>query len=290
VPLPPDLPKYRSPAALSQLPAGTAAQLTWLGGLWAHNYDIYFGTTPTPPLLAANVNLGPSTTPTTYQSYTTPVLAAGQTYYWKIVSKTMASVSAAGPVWSFTTPGTPPGPLPAGWSASDIGGVGVPGYSSSTGGSFTVAGSGADVWGTADAFRYTYQSLSGDGQMVARVTSIAPVNSWTKAGVMIRNSLSASSAYAFMIVSVAKGSVFQYRASAGASAASIAGSAVAAPYWVKIVRNGNTITGYQSANGSSWTLVGSASIPMGPTVQIGLAVTSHDNTRVAAATFDQISR
>jgi hypothetical protein len=126
--------------------------------------------------------------------------------------------------------------------------------------------------------------------MVARVTSIAPVNNWSKAGVMIRNSLSANSAYAFMIMSVAKGSVFQYRTSAGASAASIAGTAVAAPYWVKIVRSGGTITGYQSSNGSSWTLVGSASIPMGPTVQIGLAVTSHDNTRLAAATFDQISR
>ena len=93
-----------------------------------------------------------------------------------------------------------------------------------------------------------------------------------------------------MIMSVAKGSVFQYRASTGGSAASIAGTAVAPPYRVKIVRSGNTITGYQSANDSSWTLVGSASIPMGPTVQIGLAVTSHDNTRLVAATFDQISR
>ena len=290
VPLPPDAPKNKLPAAGSQLPAGTTAKLTWFGGPWAHNYDVYFGTTPTPPLVAANLNLGPSLTTTSNQSYTTPVLAAGTTYYWRIVSKTMANMSAPGPVWSFTTPAVPPGPLPSGWSASDIGAVGVPGVSSSQGGTFTVAGSGADVWGTADAFRYTYQSLTGDGQMVARVASLAPVNSWSKAGVMIRNSLAANSAYAFMIMSVAKGSVFQYRASTGASAASIAGTAVAPPYWVRIVRSGNTITGYQSANGSSWTLVGSASIPMGQTVQIGLAVTSHDNTRLATATFDQISR
>jgi phosphatidylserine/phosphatidylglycerophosphate/cardiolipin synthase-like enzyme/regulation of enolase protein 1 (concanavalin A-like superfamily) len=290
VPLPPDAPKNKLPAAGSQLPAGTTAKLTWFGGPWAHNYDVYFGTTPTPPLVAANLNLGPSLTTTTNQSYTTPVLAAGTTYYWRIVSKTMANLSAPGPVWSFTTPAVQPGPLPSGWSASDIGAVGVPGVSSSQGGTFTVAGSGADVWGTADAFRYTYQSLTGDGQIVARVASLAPVNSWSKAGVMIRNSLAANSAYAFMIISVAKGSVFQYRASTGASAASIAGTAVAPPYWVRIVRSGNTITGYQSANGSSWTLVGSASIPMGQTVQIGLAVTSHDNTRLATATFDQISR
>src|SRR6185295_2617671 len=103
-------------------------------------------------------------------------------------------------------------------------------------GTFTVSGSGADVWGTSDAFRFTYQSLSGDGQIVARVASIAQVNSWSKVGVMIRSTLSSSSAHAFMLISAAKGSAFQYRTSSGASAASAAGTAVAAPYWVKIVR------------------------------------------------------
>jgi len=153
-----------------------------------------------------------------------------------------------------------------------------------------VSGSGADVWGTSDSFRFTYQSLTGDGQIVARVTSIAQVNSWAKAGVMIRNSLSTSAAYAFMLVSAAKGSAFQYRASGGASAASVTGSTVAAPYWVAVVRSGNTLAGYQSPDGVNWTPIGSASIPMGSTVLVGLAVTSHDNTRLCTAAFDNISR
>ena len=68
-------------------------------------------------------------------------------------------------------------------------------------------GAGADVWGTADAFHYAYRALDGDGSIVARVTSIEAVHAWTKAGVMIRNSLSPSAAQAFMLVasSSAKG-------------------------------------------------------------------------------------
>jgi phosphatidylserine/phosphatidylglycerophosphate/cardiolipin synthase-like enzyme len=289
VPLPPDAPRYGSPGDGTQLP-GMPATLSWFGGPWAHNYDIYFGTSPTPPLLAANVNLGPGAIPSAYQSYSTPQLLPNTTYYWRIVSKTMANIAAAGPVWSFSTTASGNTSLPPGWDTRDIGSVGVAGSSSYGGGTFTVSGSGADVWGTSDAFRFTYQPLSGDGQIVARVASVAVVNSWSKAGVMIRNSLSASSAYAFMVVSAAKGTVFQYRTGSGVSAASVTGTTAAAAYFVKIVRAGTTITGYQSPNGNSWSRIGTATIPMGQTVYIGLAVTGHDNTRVCTAAFDQVSR
>ena len=74
-------------------------------------------------------------------------------------------------------------------------------------------GAGADVWGTADAFHYAYRTLDGDGTIVARVASIQNVHAWTKAGVMIGNSLSPSAAQAFMLVasSAAKGVPFQRR-------------------------------------------------------------------------------
>src|SRR5262245_60979370 len=107
--------------------------------------------------------------------------------------------------------------------------------------------------------------------MVARVASLTNIASWTKAGVMIRSSLAANAAFAMMLVSPSKGTAFQYRTANGGSAASVAGPMAAAPYWVKIVRSGSTVTGYTSSNGSTWTWVGSASISMGSTVQIGLA-------------------
>ena len=85
-----------------------------------------------------------------------------------------------------------------------------------------MTGAGADVWGTADAFHYAYRTLTGDGSIVARVTSIQNVHAWTKAGVMIRNSLSPSAAQGFMLVaaSATKGVPFQRRPSDGAASVS----------------------------------------------------------------------
>jgi len=288
-PLPPDLPKYKSPADGATVSTNTAT-LTWYGGPWAHNYDIYFGTTSPPPLVAANVNLGPSATATTYQSYVTPALTPGATYYWKVVSKTMANATAAGAIRRFIASGSGTSSLPAGWNDADVGAVGVAGGASYANGTFSVQGAGADIWGTADAFNFAYQTLSGDGQIVARVASVQAVANWSKAGVMIRGSLAANAPFAMMLISAAKGAAFQYRTAAGASAASTAGPLAAAPYWVKIVRAGSTITGSVSSNGTSWTTVGSASIAMGASVDIGLAVSSHDSARLCTATFDQVGR
>jgi hypothetical protein len=112
-PLPPDAPVYKSPADGTGV-ATTGVKLTWYGGPWAHLYDVYFGTTPDPPLYAADRALGPSLTTGTNQSFTLPTLTPGVTYYWKIVSKTMAQLGRSGPVRSFTTSGaTPPPPPPS---------------------------------------------------------------------------------------------------------------------------------------------------------------------------------
>jgi len=193
---------------------------------------------------------------------------------------------------SITVSTTPPATtLPSGWSNSDIGATGATGNSTFSNGTFSVTGAGADVWGTADAFQFAYQTLDGDGTIVARVATIQNVNAWTKAGVMIRNSASPSAAYAYMITaaSAAKGVPFQRRASDGASAVSTTGSFSTAPHWVKLVRAGNLITGYESADGNNWTVVASDTFTMGQTVLVGLAVSSHVAGVNATATFDNVT-
>jgi phospholipase D-like protein len=103
-PLAPDRPGIRSPATGASGVGRTAVKLTWYGGPWAHTYDIYFGTSSTPPLYAPNQSLGPSQSTGQNQSFTIPVaLAPHTTYHWKIVSKTAAGKTATGPIWSFTT-------------------------------------------------------------------------------------------------------------------------------------------------------------------------------------------
>jgi phosphatidylserine/phosphatidylglycerophosphate/cardiolipin synthase-like enzyme len=101
VPKAPDAPVHHTPVDGSTVTTSTAT-LKWYGGPWAHKYDIYFGTSSNPPVALANAALGPSTTTSTYQKWTTPTLTKGTTYYWKIVSKTMAGLKASGSIRSFT--------------------------------------------------------------------------------------------------------------------------------------------------------------------------------------------
>jgi hypothetical protein len=62
-----------------------------------------------------------------------------------------------------------------------------------------------------------------------------------------------------------------------------------APCWVKVVRSGNTFTGYCSPDGSTWTQVSSQTINMASSVCIGLAVTSHDDGTLCTASFDNVT-
>jgi hypothetical protein len=219
-----------------------------------------------------------------------PALQPGTTYYWKIVSKTMAYLTATGPVWRFTTAGSSGGGgLPAPWTHTDVGAVGATGNATYTAPTFTVQGAGADVWGTADAFHYVYQPLNGDGTIIARVATVQNTASWAKAGVMIRGSLSPGSAQAFMLVSWSKGVADQRRTADGATSISAPGGLSAAPRWVKLVRTGNTITGFESADGTTWTQVGSSTFTMPSTVLVGLAVSSHVSGVICTATFDSVT-
>jgi PKD repeat protein len=182
-----------------------------------------------------------------------------------------------------------PATLPTGWTSRDIGAVGVAGSASYASGTFTVRGAGADVWGTADAFHYASRSMSGNGTIVARVTSIAGTQAWTKVGVMIRASTAAGSQHAFMLVSSGRGVAFQRRTITGGVSTSTSGGAGTAPQWVRLVRAGNVITASVSTTGSTWTIVGSDTFTMPTTVLVGLAVSSHTSASVATGTFDNVA-
>ena len=185
-------------------------------------------------------------------------------------------------------PPPPPSSLPDPWKAQDIGAVGPAGSSSAAGGTFTVSGGGADVWGAADAFHYVWQPINGDTDVVARVATVDDVHAWVKAGVMIRERLTAESAHAFMLVSAGRGIAFQRRVASGGVSTNTAGAFGAAPAWVKLERRASTISAFQSNDGVTWTLVGRDTFTMPATAYVGLAVSSHDVSRLATATFDNV--
>ena len=66
-------------------------------------------------------------------------------------------------------------PLQA-WQSQDIGNAGNTGFVATNGNTFTVSGSGLDIFNNGDAFRLFYLTRTGDGQLTARVTGITPTD------------------------------------------------------------------------------------------------------------------
>lgn len=181
------------------------------------------------------------------------------------------------------------------FSDGDIGTPAAAGSFSLNGDIYTIQGSGADIWSTADAFHYAYRQISGDCQMTVRVTDIEafPGNDgWTKAGIMIRKSLDAGSANVFMAATDTNGggSTFQWRTTTNGDSASQRllenTYTITKPVCIRLIRQGNTFTGYVFLEGL-WQQQGQTTVTMTDPVYIGLAITSHSDGDLSTATFDR---
>jgi regulation of enolase protein 1 (concanavalin A-like superfamily) len=180
-------------------------------------------------------------------------------------------------------------PLPNPWLDRDIGQVGTAGSATFASGTFTVQGSGV-IDGTPEATHFVYEPLSGDGAIVARVVSVSG-SGYPQAGVMIRETLDAGASNAFTgYYGWYGGMVFMDRTSTGASEGVQNYITQSVPYWVELVRSGDTFSSYVSADGVNWVQLGSpATITMAQNVYVGLAVGMRNGSGVATATFDNVS-
>jgi hypothetical protein len=164
----------------------------------------------------------------------------------------------------------------------------VPGSAVIAAGQFTLKGAGADIWGTADAFRYLYQPFSGNGQIVARVTRIDNTNPYAKAGIMLRDTLTAGSAHVILDVKPDGGVEFMQRSTAGGATTYLGGTPAAFPMWLRLVRTGSSVSAGVSSNGSQWTTIGTTTVGATSSGFIGLPVTSHTTATLSTATLDQV--
>jgi putative flippase GtrA len=180
-----------------------------------------------------------------------------------------------------------PASLPAPWTSGDVGDPRLAGSAAYAAGVFTVNGAGDDIWGDADQFQFVHRTLTGDGEIVARVTAQeSGTNGWAKSGIMIKQSTAAGSPYALLAVTPEHGITFQYNFTGDGGSASYE----LPNAWLKLSRSGGTITGYTSSDGISWTEIGSMDVELGVNCEIGLFVSSHNGSQINTSAFDNVAR
>jgi hypothetical protein len=179
--------------------------------------------------------------------------------------------------------------LPAPWQTADIGSVRAVGSASVSNGLYIVKGAG-NISGIADNFRFVYQPLSGDGEIKVCLNSVEDTGTSGRIGVIIRESLTSGSEYAFMGISPDGTLRWQRRRwTGGGTSSTTATVGTATNVWTRLVRTGNTIYGYNSIDGTNWTQVDSRRITMATDIYVGLAVASGSSNTLNTATFANVT-
>jgi ABC-type transport system involved in multi-copper enzyme maturation permease subunit len=160
-----------------------------------------------------------------------------------------------------------------------------------TGHPFVPTGPGGGA--VADSYQYDARSLTGDGTLTARISSLTgliytgPTNraptlahtepgvaAWTKAGILLTPSTRQGSAYAAVVATGSHGIRFQYDYTH--DRLGLTGTITSAsPRWLRLTRTGDTITASDSTDATSWHKIGTTRLPgLSATVNLGLFVTS----------------
>lgn len=175
--------------------------------------------------------------------------------------------------------------VPQAWTTQDIGSPSVPGTSTYASNAFNLQGAG-DLLGTADAFRFTFNKLTGDGSITARVNQPFTGATSNKSGVMMRNDLTPGSTYADTSLYSSIVGLMHWRATA--SGATNAQFGAAGVPWVRLVRTGNTIASYVSNDATAWIPVGSPQTFPAPGINVGLRASNGYSSVLDTVTFDNI--
>lgn len=162
------------------------------------------------------------------------------------------------------------------------------GYATSGSRTFIVTATGKDIGGAADSPTFVGRTVTGDFTLIARLSSAVS----TKAGLMMRESLAPGARSVALTLGEVGGRQTRFRARAtfGGSTKTERGNDYTwTPVWYKLERSGHTFTATHSADGETWFPVGSATVPMASTYQVGFAVCARNAKSPGAATFDHVS-
>lgn len=172
------------------------------------------------------------------------------------------------------------------WRNYDVGQSGREGSASILDGIMRVSGSGTNIGGSADEFHFLYRTIEGNGHFVARLTS---AESNAVVGIMFRHSLTNHAPFAMLSLEGDQSARWIHRATPDSEATDITLALSTAHRWLRLVREGNVLRAFTSADGDEWSLAGEATVELGSIALAGLAVTSSNHWRMASAAFEEVS-
>lgn len=164
---------------------------------------------------------------------------------------------------------------------------------------FTLQGT-MDVWGPMDGGHFVWQPMQGDFVFIGRVTSMENPgnNKHAKAGLCIRESLEGGARNVTQCITPVDGSQFTYRETMDGITVRIRPDTdnpkpsvpkEKFPCWLKLVRQGNEFTGYESLNGEMWWLTGTIKLDLKTDAMIGISSSSHTPDTLTTSLFDSLS-
>jgi len=210
-------------------------------------------------------------------------LTVGATY-----TVTVSGVRDAASAGNLIAPGsqitfvTTPAPV------RNIGSPAFAGHLQSTNaGGLVLTAAGTGIGGLSDQCSMTVVTLTGDFDQQLRLSAFAAPESFSKAGLMARESLAANSPFAAALASPGlMGCFFAARSSPGATGFTAGAFPVNYPQnWLRLRRAGNLFTGYASYDGVTWAALGSAMLSLSNTLHVGLALASGASGIPAQASF-----
>jgi regulation of enolase protein 1 (concanavalin A-like superfamily) len=142
---------------------------------------------------------------------------------------------------------------------------------------------------TVDDAHLVHRALDGDGRITARVASQEDSHEWAKAGLIVRASTEPGADYAAVLVTPDHGVRMQWGYGHDEG-----GGGGPAPRWLRLTRDGDTITGEQSSDGEDWRRVGSVELDGLPdTAVAGMFVASPSRVEVerqfGSESIDEVS-
>lgn len=177
------------------------------------------------------------------------------------------------------------------WQTMDIGEATMEGSYSLNDGVYTVKSSGLIGPGnefnialgdpTTDSFSYMYRTIDTNSVLSTKISEVSRHNNNCSSGIMMRDELTPTSDFVMVNYEVEKGGAglaFKYRQNGEYTREFLKLETL--PRYVKLVKEGGTVTAYHSENGVDWNMLSSAEVGFSGTNYGGVAQDGNKETNM----------